>query len=564
MPPDPTLPADSALVREARGGAQAAFCALIERHFATVHAIALARLGDRDRAEDLAQDVFLRAFLHLDHLSDPERFGPWVGQIARNLALDWLRVSRRRSELVPMVSLDESSAASGSGAAEVREQMDAEQRHRAVHEAIARLPLEQREVVLLHCIEGLNQSEVARQLGLSPPTVGRRLRRALRAMRGMLEPLLREAAPGLRARPAAVSRAGSLILAAAALPVATRAAVAAAGPVASTGQAAGGGVLGTLAAVAAHGGKFMATGKGIAATIVAAAAIAVGVHEMSPGQAEPRVIPASEAGPVALRLQLNRGVSWSETVALLASSEIDDPHHLQSGGVIQVRLGADCRVRDVSPDGQAQVERTVRETHVEILEPSGAQPDDAWTHVQGQTTTVTMNPLGEIGGAAQTLPSDDEAKISLIFGEMLTLCERVSSQFPERDVRPGDTWTATVPMPVVMWPMALSSTFERMEDVGGRRRAVIDRTLTWSSPVSFEVGSMVNEGNGSRVVQSLGDLGLEMRWRDLFWIDEGRRDRSTGTATLSGTITSRQTIQGQTEEVQFPDVIQIAVDCAVE
>ena len=62
-------------------------------------------LGDRDRAEDLAQEVFLRAFLALDQLSDPRRFAGWLSQITRNLAISWLRRDSRAQRLAPEVPL---------------------------------------------------------------------------------------------------------------------------------------------------------------------------------------------------------------------------------------------------------------------------------------------------------------------------------------------------------------------------------------------------------------------------------------------------------------------------
>jgi RNA polymerase sigma-70 factor (ECF subfamily) len=75
---------DADLVRGARGGGVAAFEALTARHFPMVYALAYARLGAREAAEDLAQEVFLLAILHLGALADPARFAAWLGRIARN------------------------------------------------------------------------------------------------------------------------------------------------------------------------------------------------------------------------------------------------------------------------------------------------------------------------------------------------------------------------------------------------------------------------------------------------------------------------------------------------
>ena len=98
---------DGDLLRAFRAGDTTALERLVERHLGVVHLIALSRLRDREAAEDLAQEVFLRALLGLDRLTNPERFGPWLARIARNLATDWHRRRQTRSRLVQMVPLDQ-------------------------------------------------------------------------------------------------------------------------------------------------------------------------------------------------------------------------------------------------------------------------------------------------------------------------------------------------------------------------------------------------------------------------------------------------------------------------
>jgi RNA polymerase sigma-70 factor, ECF subfamily len=88
------LKTDLELVSQARHGDTTAFGELIERHQGVVFAVALSHLRQREAAEDLAQDVFLRAWLHLEVLRDGARFGAWVARLARNLALDWVRAGQ--------------------------------------------------------------------------------------------------------------------------------------------------------------------------------------------------------------------------------------------------------------------------------------------------------------------------------------------------------------------------------------------------------------------------------------------------------------------------------------
>ena len=86
---NPRHPADADLVAAAQAGSRPAFERLVERYFGMVYAIGYARLRQRETAEDLAQEVFLRVMLSLEQLKEPRWFAPWLGRIARNLALDW-------------------------------------------------------------------------------------------------------------------------------------------------------------------------------------------------------------------------------------------------------------------------------------------------------------------------------------------------------------------------------------------------------------------------------------------------------------------------------------------
>ena len=185
---------DANLVKHALAGDRSAFDCLVERHFGLAYAIGLARLGDRESAEDLAQEVFLRAFVHLGDLRDPRLFGCWVGRAARNLALDWERKNQNRSKVLPLIShppegLLEQVADPQQG---VRERMEEESEAQTLHEAISRLPVEQRELILLHYMQGMTKAEIAERLRVHPSTAGRQIDRAVGALRGMFEPLLRK------------------------------------------------------------------------------------------------------------------------------------------------------------------------------------------------------------------------------------------------------------------------------------------------------------------------------------------------------------------------------------
>jgi RNA polymerase sigma factor (sigma-70 family) len=282
---------DEQRVQAALTGDRQAFEALVKRHFGTVYAIALARLRDPEMAEDLAQDVFLRVFLHIGQFDPRHHFGAWVGRIARNLAIDWLRRGQRASRLLPRVPLDERAHAVPDTADKgARETMAANEESIALRRAILDLPAEQREVVLLHFSEEMTQSEIAERLGVHQATVSRHLKRALAALRGALEPALRREAAGLRPPARALARSLAFIAAASALSATAQASLAAGAPVGGLGSAASMaeagaagaaglfGLIKSLPALITAAGKALLTVKGIAAAAVALAAVGGGVY----------------------------------------------------------------------------------------------------------------------------------------------------------------------------------------------------------------------------------------------------------------------------------------------
>src|SRR6187549_3909086 len=85
---------DAELVQAARGGDKRAFVEIISRHQAMVCGIALGILGDFAASEDAGQEAFLTAWRKFHDLREPEHLRGWLGQIARNVALGYLRRQR--------------------------------------------------------------------------------------------------------------------------------------------------------------------------------------------------------------------------------------------------------------------------------------------------------------------------------------------------------------------------------------------------------------------------------------------------------------------------------------
>jgi RNA polymerase sigma-70 factor, ECF subfamily len=154
-----------------------AFDALFRECAGDVHGYAMSLLGDRSAAEDVTALAFERLYRSRCRL-DLHRGTPrgWLFSIARNAALDELRRRRRR----PQQDLREETLPDVAPADDALEQAE---RRATVRDALAALPLREREVVLLKFHGQLSNVELARALGISESNAGTRLFRALTRLR---------------------------------------------------------------------------------------------------------------------------------------------------------------------------------------------------------------------------------------------------------------------------------------------------------------------------------------------------------------------------------------------
>lgn len=170
---------DEMLMQEVRAGSVAAFQALYDRHSRAVFNFLLRLTGDRQIAEDLLQETFLRVFSHREDYRPTAAFRTWLFTIARNLAIDQLR-QRSGSE-----ELETAERVVDPGATPLQ-QAEAQELSDRLQAAVLRLPPSQREVLLLSRFAGLSHEEIAQVTGASPAAVRVTLHRALRRLRGLL------------------------------------------------------------------------------------------------------------------------------------------------------------------------------------------------------------------------------------------------------------------------------------------------------------------------------------------------------------------------------------------
>lgn len=189
------------LVASATRGDADAFGQILGATSGMVVSIVLAIVRDVDMSQDIAQEVFLSAWRDLQKLRNPSSFLPWLRQIARNQAHQALRTrARKRRWLLPFTGQEERLETVSASVVGVSERLlEAEQRQ-ALRHALAALPDETREVLILFYREGQSVAQVATLLDLSEEAVKKRLSRARTTLRGlMLETLgdsLQRTAPG--------------------------------------------------------------------------------------------------------------------------------------------------------------------------------------------------------------------------------------------------------------------------------------------------------------------------------------------------------------------------------
>jgi len=189
--PDPEVDPDLELVECWRAGDDQAFATLVRRHERRVFGLLMRMLGNREEAEDVAQETFLNLHRYGHRFRSEARFSTFVYRVAVNAALNRRRsLGRRRARLANLSHRQaagddlpssprgpEDSAAGG----EIRER---------VQQEIQRLSPALRAPLVLYDIEGLPYSEIAQVLELREGTVKSRIHRARQALRERLTDLM--------------------------------------------------------------------------------------------------------------------------------------------------------------------------------------------------------------------------------------------------------------------------------------------------------------------------------------------------------------------------------------
>ncbi len=179
-----TTPSDKMLVRAVLAGDKAAYEKLYDDYAPLIRAVCYDTTGNLADAQDLAQDVFMRAYMNLDQLRDPDRFGKWLVGIARLRCHEWLRRNLQLRD--KRVELSEAQIA-------VPDPPD-DSRIELLRKMIAALPNKERLALHTFYLQGRSADNACRIMGLSRSGFYRVLGRA----RKRLEKLMLEEQENIR------------------------------------------------------------------------------------------------------------------------------------------------------------------------------------------------------------------------------------------------------------------------------------------------------------------------------------------------------------------------------
>lgn len=187
---------DTALVTTFLAGEPRAFDAIVDRYQMRLLNFVYRIVGDRERAEDLVQEAFIRVHRHLARFDRSKKFSTWVYTIASNLAKNELR-NRSRNPLVLFSSItqgwedEERPLEFEDPTSRPDDEFRRNHVREAVEKSVAQLPAHHREVFVLRELEGRSYEEIAEITHCNLGTVKSRLNRARNSFADIVEPALR-------------------------------------------------------------------------------------------------------------------------------------------------------------------------------------------------------------------------------------------------------------------------------------------------------------------------------------------------------------------------------------
>lgn len=183
---------DKQLAKRAKTGDRTAFAELIDIYKDRIYHMAYRMLNNRQEAEDIAQETFLRVFTNLSKYDESYKFSTWIYRIATNLCIDRMRKKKPQHSLDETVDgeegLDWYSRLSSQEPTPEAEVIEGELQNE-VHQAIESLPGKYRAVLILKYLEDLSLAEISDVTSLPISTIKTRIHRGREALRKKLHKL---------------------------------------------------------------------------------------------------------------------------------------------------------------------------------------------------------------------------------------------------------------------------------------------------------------------------------------------------------------------------------------
>jgi len=179
-------------VRKMRSGKEfrEEYAELVHRYSRFVFAIVLSRINDYHKAEEIVQEVFIKAYRKLHTFNRRGKFAAWLGRIARNSSIDALRRAGGMVLSLDEISLDHRKIPEG--LYRKKSEAEANEARRRISQVIFALPEIFREVAIMRFLEDLSYRQIAFRLDLPDTTVKNRLFRARKLLHKKLTPLVKQ------------------------------------------------------------------------------------------------------------------------------------------------------------------------------------------------------------------------------------------------------------------------------------------------------------------------------------------------------------------------------------
>ena len=161
-----------------------AFAVLVDRHKDMVFTLSLKMLKDREEAEEVAQDTFLKIYKSLSKFNSESKFSTWMYKVAFNTCLDRLKKNKRSQ---PVAAMDEFTEQEAISLINVLDSIEERERKQVIQDCLHCLPGEDSFLLTLYYFEEQSLEEIANIIGINPNNVKIRLYRSRKKLTALLK-----------------------------------------------------------------------------------------------------------------------------------------------------------------------------------------------------------------------------------------------------------------------------------------------------------------------------------------------------------------------------------------